>query len=453
MGRTPLTIIACAAAAAFLMLPTGAAAQEVVSETQFILNSALFLFGGVLVMFMATGFCMLEAGLVRTKNVADICLKNMALYAFSGIAYYVLGYQLMYGGADGGFIGSLGIFAPSELASDEAISLERGFASTSDWFFQMVFVATAASIVSGAVAERIRLIPFLLFTVVLTAVIYPVQGAWKWGGGFLDALGFQDFAGSTIVHSVGGWAAVAGVLMLGPRTGRYGEDGEVHAMPASNLPLATLGTFILWLGWFGFNGASQLALGTASDVVAISQIFANTNMAAAGGVLGAFLWSKIRYDHVNLTLVLNGALGGLVTITAEPLTPSIGQAILFGTMGGVLVSAAIPLLDRLKMDDVVGAIPVHLAAGIFGTMLVPLTNADASFAIQALGVLTVAAFVLPLSALTFFLLDKTLGLRLPEDEEINGSDLSEVGLVAYPEFKNHHLPTSHEPVRGLVAAE
>jgi Amt family ammonium transporter len=424
----------------------GAAFAQEVSEAQFIFNSFLFLFGGVLVMFMAAGFCMLEAGLVRGKNVADICLKNVALYSLAGIAYYFVGYELMYGVAEGGWIGRLGVWSPSELASDETIPLERGYASTSDWFFQMVFVATAASIVSGAVAERVRLLPFLLFVLVLTGLIYPIQGAWSWGGGFLKALGFSDFAGSTIVHATGGWAALTGVLILGARTGRYDEQGGIHPMPASNVPLATLGVFILWLGWFGFNGASQLALGSAADVVAVSQIFANTNMAAAGGVLGAFVYCKARFGRVDLSLVLNGALGGLVTITAEPLTPSIGQAILFGSLGGLLVSVTTPLLDRLKIDDVVGAIPVHLFAGTFGTMIVPLTNPEASFAGQVMGVLCVGAFVVPSSALTWIALKMTLGIRLPAEEEITGSDLAEIGLVAYPEFQNLTTPTAKPAV-------
>jgi Amt family ammonium transporter len=444
---------ASAAGVAMAGLGVAAAQDGAVTETQFIFNSFLFLFGGVLVMFMAAGFCMLEAGLVRTKNVADICLKNVALYALAGIAYYFVGYELMYGGG-GAMIGKLGVFSPGQTAGDASISLDAGYAATSDWFFQMVFVATAASIVSGAVAERVRLIPFLLFTFVLTGLIYPVQGAWTWGGGFLSALGFSDFAGSTIVHSVGGWAALAGVLILGPRTGRYGEDGTVHAMPASNVPLATLGTFILWLGWFGFNGASQLAMGSAADIVAVSQIFANTNMAAAGGVLGAFVWSKARYNHVNLTIVLNGALGGLVTITAEPLMPSIGQAILFGAGGGVLVSAVTPALDRFHLDDVVGAIPVHLLAGILGTMIVPLTNPEASFGAQAVGILAIGAWTLPVSALGWYALKFTLGIRLPKEEEIAGSDLSEIGLSAYPEFKHPvSPPVILKPGPAMAAAE
>jgi Amt family ammonium transporter len=449
--RAIKTLGFAAAAFSFCLPSTAWAAEGDVSEIVFILNSFLFLFGGVLVMFMAAGFCMLEAGLVRGKNVADICLKNISLYALAGLAFYLVGYELMYGVAEGGWVGHLAIWSPGELASDDSISLGRGFASTSDWFFQMVFVATAASIVSGAVAERVRLVPFLVFVLVLTGVIYPVQGAWSWGGGFLQTLGFSDFAGSTIVHAVGGWAALTGVLILGARSGRYAEDGSVHPMPASNVPLATLGVFILWFGWFGFNGASRLALGSAADVVAVSQIFANTNMAAAGGVLGAFVYSKARIGRADLTLVLNGALAGLVTITAEPLTPSIGEAILFGSLGGVLVSVTTPLLDKAKIDDVVGAIPVHLFAGILGTLLVPLTNPEASFGAQLIGIAAVGAFVVPASAATWLTLKYTLGIRLPVGEEITGSDLVEIGLAAYPEFQNYTSPPA-EPNRTPKAA-
>ena len=414
-------------------LGTASAADPAV-ETQFVLNSFLFLFGGALVMFMAAGFCMLEAGLVRTKNVGDICLKNVALYAIAGVMYYLVGYDLMYTEVSG-LVGSLSIWDASQGAPGAAaVAAEAGgYAAHSDWFFQMVFVATAASIVSGAVAERVKLFPFLAFVVILTAVIYPVQGAWKWGGGWLEGIGFNDFAGSTIVHSVGGWAALTGVLILGARTGKY-EGGRVTPLPGSSLPLATLGTFVLWLGWFGFNGASQLAMGTIGDAVALSRIFANTNMAAAGGVVAALLLTKALYKKVDLTLVLNGALAGLVAITAEPLTPSVGQAILIGAAGSLIATFAIPLLDRLRIDDVVGAIPVHLVAGIFGTLIVPLTNPEASFGAQAIGVLAVAAWVVPLSALAWFALKLTVGIRLSVEEEMAGGDAAELGLEAYPEF-------------------
>ena len=414
--------------------PVSAAVAAPPVDTQFVLNSFLFLFGGALVMFMAAGFCMLEAGLVRSKNVGDICLKNVALYALAGIMYYLVGYDLMYTDVSG-FIGTLSVWDASEGApGGEATSAEAGgYAAHSDWFFQMVFVATAASIVSGAVAERVKLFPFLAFVLVLTAVIYPVQGAWKWGGGWLDGVGFNDFAGSTIVHSVGGWAALTGVLILGARRGKY-EGGRVHPLPGSSLPLATLGTFVLWLGWFGFNGASQLAMGTVSDVVALSRIFANTNMAAAGGVIAALVLTKALYRKVDLTLVLNGALAGLVSITAEPLTPSVGEAILIGAAGSLIATFAIPLLDRVRIDDVVGAIPVHLFAGVFGTLVVPLTNPDATLAAQVVGIAAVAAWVLPTSALAWFALKLTVGIRLSEEEELLGGDASELGLEAYPEF-------------------
>jgi Amt family ammonium transporter len=440
-------------AAGGTLLPLGAAAQGatgVPADTQFVLNSFLFLFGGVLVMFMAAGFCMLEAGLVRSKNVADICLKNVALYALAGIMYYVVGYNLMYTDVSG-FVGSFGVWGPSELASDEAIDAGTGYAATSDWFFQMVFVATAASIVSGAMAERVKLFPFLTFVLLLTGFIYPIQGAWKWGGGFLDGLGFNDFAGSTIVHSVGGWAALTGVLILGPRIGKY-AGRRVNPMPGSSLPLATLGTFILWLGWFGFNGASQLALGTVPDAVAVSQIFANTNMAAAGGVLGSILLTKALYKKVDLTMVLNGALAGLVSITAEPLAPSIGEAILIGAAGAILVTFTIPALDKLKIDDVVGAIPVHLVAGIFGTLVVPLTNEGAAFLPQLIGVLSVAAWVIPTSALAWFGLKLTVGIRMSEDEELMGGDASELGLEAYPEFVDGVPDAGRMPAGGAPLA-
>lgn len=420
---------------------TTTAHAQAAAETQFVFNSLLFLIGGFLVMFMAAGFCMLEAGLVRTKNVADICLKNIALYAIAGIMFYLVGYNLMYADV-GSFFGTFSTWGPSELTGDEVISTDTGYSSASDWFFQMVFVATAASIVSGAVAERVKLFPFLIFVIFLTAIIYPVQGAWKWGGGFLDAAGFNDFAGSTIVHSVGGWAALVGVLLIGPRQGKYGENGRVNPMPGSSLPLATLGTFILWLGWFGFNGASQLAMGTVSDAVAVSQIFANTNMAAAGGVVSAMLLTKALYKKVDLTMVLNGALAGLVSITAEPLTPSIGQAILIGAAGSAIVTLVIPLLDKVKIDDVVGAIPVHLVAGIFGTLIVPATNGDASYTAQLIGVASVAAWVIPTSAIVWLALKYTMGIRLTTEEETAGGDISELGLEAYPEFVDRAVGVS-----------
>ncbi|MBL4841455.1 MAG: ammonium transporter, partial [Thalassospira sp.] len=309
-----------------------------------------------------------------------------------------------------------------------------GYSATSDWFFQMVFVATAASIVSGTVAERIKLWPFMIFVVVLTGIMYPITGAWTWGGGWLSEMGFADFAGSTIVHSVGGWAALTGAIILGARKGKYGADGSVHPMPGSNLPLATLGTFVLWLGWFGFNGGSQLAMGSAADVIAIANIYGNTSMAAAGGVVAAAILTQILYKKVDLTMALNGALAGLVSITAGPDTPTIGSAIIIGAIGGILVVVAVPLLDKLKIDDVVGAVSVHLVCGIWGTMAVPFTNDGASFGVQLTGVVAMGAFTIVASAIVWLILKFTVGIRLSEEEEALGSDAVELGLEAYPEF-------------------
>ncbi|MFC7047689.1 ammonium transporter [Emcibacter nanhaiensis] len=413
-----------------------AAHAEVSEETAYILNTLLFLIGGFLVMWMAAGFCMLEAGLVRTKNVSTMCLKNIALYALAGIMYYLIGYNLMYSGvAEGtGFMGTFSIWGPGETAASEMIDVSGGYASASDWFFQMVFVATAASVVSGTLAERIKLMPFFIFVLVLTGIIYPIQGSWEWGAGWLDGLGFSDFAGSTLVHSTGGWAALVGAIILGARKGKYAADGSVRPIPGSSLPLATLGTFILWLGWFGFNGASQLALGSAIDAVAVSQIFANTNMAAAGGIVAAMALTKIIYKKIDLTMALNGALAGLVSITAEPLTPTIGESILIGAFGGVLVVFAVPLLDKLKIDDVVGAIPVHLVCGIWGTLAVAITNPDVTFIAQLTGVVAIGAFVAISSAVVWLVLKYTMGIRMSEEDEDRGSDLAELGLEAYPEF-------------------
>jgi ammonium transporter, Amt family len=412
---------------------------EVDAETAYVLNTFSFLVNGALVMWMGAGFTMLEAGMVRSKSVATICLKNIVLFAIAGIAYYLVGYDLMYDGVDGGLIGS---FTPW-IGDDSAVlqgSFDGGYASASDWFFQMVFVATAASIVSGTVAERIKLWPFFAFVVVLTAIIYPIEGAWQWGGGWLADMGFADFAGSTIVHSVGGWAALTGAIVVGARAGKYGSGGETRLLPPSSLPLATLGTFILWLGWFGFNGGSQLALGSAGDAVAMANIYANTSMAAAGGVVTATAATQLIYRKVDLTMVLNGALAGLVSITAGPDTPSIGEAIMIGGVGALIVVAGVPLLDRLKIDDVVGAIPVHLFCGIWGTMAVPLTNADTSFAIQALGVIAIGAFVAVASTIVWLILKASTGLRVSLDDEVAGLDQVELGMAAYPEFSRESVP-------------
>jgi len=403
------------------------------TETQYILNTFSFLIHGFLVMFMAAGFAMLESGLVRSKNTATICLKNIALYSIAGLTFYLVGYNLMYLNVDGGLFGSFQIWG-GDNTDALAGNFDSGFAAESDWFFQMVFVATAASIVSGTLAERIKLWPFLAFVVILTGFIYPIQGAWQWGGGWLSNAGFSDFAGSTLVHSVGGWAALSGALILGARKGKYQPGGVIHPLPGANLPLATLGTFILWLGWFGFNGGSQLALASAADAIAISTIYINTNIAAVGGVLAAMALTQLVYKKVDLSMALNGAIAGLVSITAGPDTPSLGQAILIGAVGGSLVVMLVPLLDRFQIDDVVGAIPAHLGAGIWGTMAVPLTNTDASFMAQAMGVISIGSFVVVTSTIAWVLLKLTVGIRVSEEDEMMGLDQSELGMEAYPEF-------------------
>ncbi|MGI9372423.1 MAG: ammonium transporter [Hyphomicrobiales bacterium] len=405
------------------------ASKEVPADGKFILNSLLFLMGGFLVMFMAAGFCMLEVGMVRSKNVSMQCTKNIALYSLAGIVFWAVGYNLMYEGVDGGWIGAFSPKAIPDPAKDSG-----DYAVASDWFFQMVFCAATASIVSGTMAERIKLWPFLIFTIILTGLIYPIQGSWKWGGGWLDGVGFNDFAGSTIVHSVGGWAALVGAIILGARAGKYGKDGSVHPIPGSSMPLATLGTFILWLGWFGFNGGSQLAMGTISDVSSVSRIFVNTNLAAAGGVVAVLILTQAIYKKVDVTMALNGALAGLVSITAEPLTPGPLMAIIIGGVGGAIVVFAVPLLDKLKIDDVVGAIPVHLFAGIWGTLAVPLTNSDANFGAQLIGIAAVGVFVCVTSAIVWFALKATMGIRCSQEEEMMGLDKAEIGVEAYPEF-------------------
>ncbi|MDJ0612828.1 MAG: ammonium transporter [Rhizobiaceae bacterium] len=416
------------------MASSPALAQEVTlesvqGETAFIFNTVLFLMGGFLVMFMAAGFAMLEAGLVRSKNVSMQCLKNIALYSIAGIMFWVCGYSLMYTDVNG----YIGTFAPySWPGAGEAN--EGDYSVASDWFFQMVFCAATASIVSGTVAERIKLWPFLIFVAVLTGVLYPISGSWQWGGGWLSEMGFSDFAGSTIVHSVGGWAALTGAIILGARKGKYTEDGRVVPMPGSNIPLATLGTFILWLGWFGFNGGSQLAMGTNADVSDVSRIFANTNLAAAGGVVVAIILMQIVYKKIDVTMALNGALAGLVSITAEPLAPSAFASILIGGVGGAIVVFSVPMLDKFKIDDVVGAIPVHLIAGIWGTIAVVFSNGDASLGTQIVGILAYGVFTVVASAILWTILKVTIGIRASEEHEALGLDKAEVGVEAYPEF-------------------
>ncbi|WP_319384556.1 ammonium transporter [Roseibium sp.] len=400
-------------------------------EVAYIFNTLLFLIGGFLVMWMAAGFAMLEAGLVRSKNVSMQCLKNISLYSIAGVMFWITGYNLMYTGVDGGFIGSFGPYSFDPVGGD---ALDTGYSTASDWFFQMVFVAATASIVSGTVAERVKLWPFLIFTAVLTGIIYPISGSWQWGAGWLSEMGFSDFAGSTIVHSVGGWAALAGAIILGARKGKYGADGTVHPLPGSSMPLATLGTFILWLGWFGFNGASQLAMGSIGDVTDISRIFANTNMAAASGVIVAVILTQVLYKKVDVTMALNGALAGLVSITAEPLAPNMWATLFIGGVGGAIVVFAVPLLDKLKIDDVVGAIPVHLLAGIWGTLIVPLSNGDASYGTQIIGIVSYGVFAFVASGIVWFILKSTMGIRVSDEEEALGLDKVEIGVEAYPEF-------------------
>ncbi|MFU8777048.1 MAG: ammonium transporter [Roseovarius sp.] len=426
-------------AAATAEAAEAAAPVAVPADVVFILNSLLFLIGGVLVFFMAAGFAMLEAGLVRSKNVTMQLTKNVALFSLATIFYWLIGYNLMYPLGTWSVEGILsGVWGPGVLeavgiTAEEADDISYA-ATGSDFIFQLMFCAATASIVSGALAERIKLWPFLVFTVILTGIIYPLQASWKWGGGFLDEMGFLDFAGSTVVHSVGGWAALAGALILGPRIGKYGKDGRVNPIPGSNLALATLGMFILWLGWFGFNGGSQLAMGSVGDVADVSRIFANTNAAAAAGAIVALILTQILYKKPDLTMVLNGALAGLVSITAEPLTPGLGMATLIGAVGGVIVVFAVPMLDKFKIDDVVGAIPVHLFAGIWGTLAVPLTNSEASFGTQILSIVIVGAFVLVASTVVWLIIKGTMGLRVDEETEINGLDMAEMGMEAYPEF-------------------
>ncbi len=444
MRKTLFPLLAASLIAATPALAQDATGTGLPADGIWIMNSLLFLMGGFLVMFMAAGFCMLEVGLVRTKNVSMQCTKNVALFSLAGLGYYLIGYNLMYPlgnwsyGSDeaGGYLGAFALAAMEAVSSDGMTTQDdAGYASTgSDFFFQLMFCAATASIVSGALAERIKLWPFLIFTFILTAIIYPIQASWKWGGGFLDTqYGFLDFAGSTVVHSVGGWAALAGALILGPRLGKY-KDGRVNPIPGSSIPLATLGMFILWLGWFGFNGGSQLAMGTIGDVADISRIFANTNAAAAGGVLAALLLTQVLYGKVDVTMVLNGALAGLVSITAEPLTPTIGSATLIGAIGGVIVVFSVPLLDKLRIDDVVGAIPVHLFAGIWGTMAVLLTNSDATLMGQVIPIAIVGGFVFVTSLVVWLVLRIVMGIRVSEEEEMMGLDATEIGIEAYPEF-------------------
>jgi Amt family ammonium transporter len=429
-------------ALALTTLPGLALAQETAAAapadiTPYIFTTLLFLVGGFMVFWMAAGFAMLEAGLVRSKNVTMQLTKNIALFSIAAIMYWLVGFNLMYPGDAWSISGLLGAFSPTSL---EPVGLAAADASLdyasvgSDFFFQLMFCATTASIVSGTLAERIKLWPFLIFVAVLTGVIYPIGASWQWGGGFLSEMGFSDFAGSTVVHAAGGFAALAGALILGPRIGKYKGDKTIP-MPGSNLALATLGTFILWLGWFGFNGGSQLAMGTVGDISDISRIFANTNMAAAAGAVTALILTQVMFKKPDLTMTLNGALAGLVSITAGPLDPTLFGALWIGAVGGVIVVFVVPLLDKLKIDDVVGAIPVHLVAGLWGTFAVPFYTADTSFMTQITGFVAIGAFTFIVSGVVWLILKSTMGIRVSEEDEITGLDMAELGMEAYPEFK------------------
>ena len=409
------------------MSSAGMAETTVSGEVQAIFNSLLFLICGFLVMFMAAGFAMLESGMVTSKSVSVICAKNIGLYSIAGIMFWLFGYNLAYGIPEGGYIGT---FTPWSDAS----AVDTGYADGSDWFFQMVFCATTVSICSGAMAERIKLWPFFLFAAILAGVIYPIVMGWQWGGGWLAELGFSDFAGSTLVHSTGGAAALAGIILLGARYGRFDSKGEAKAIKpfaASSIPLVTVGVFILWLGWFGFNGGSQLAIGTFDDAVAVSSIFINTNLAACGGVMAAAIITRLMFGKTDVIQMLNGAIGGLVAVTAEPLAPSPLAAIFIGAVGGLIVVFGTKLLFSFKLDDVVGAIPAHMFAGIWGTLAVPLTNADASFSAQLIGVLSINIFVFAVSYIIWSIMKATFGIRLSKEAETKGTDVTETGVIAY----------------------
>ena len=409
------------------MSSAGAAETTVSAEVGFIFNTFLFLVCGFLVMFMAAGFAMLESGMVTSKSVSVICAKNIGLYSIAGIMFWLVGYNLAYGIPEGGYIGKF-------LPWSDSSKLETGYSAGSDWYFQMVFCATTVSIVSGTLAERIKLWPFFLFAAILTGFIYPIQMGWQWGGGWLATRGFSDFAGSTLVHSAGGAAALAGAIILGPRLGRFTKKGDpapLKPFAASSIPLVTLGVFVLWLGWFGFNGGSQLAMGSFTDAVAVSKIFINTNLAACGGVLAAAILTRLMLGKTDVIQMLNGAIGGLVAITAEPLMPSPLAAILIGAVGGIIVVFGTKLLFSYKIDDVVGAIPAHLFAGIWGTLAVPITNSSANFGTQLLGVISINVFVFILAFVIWSIMKNTVGIRLSKEAELKGTDVSETGVIAY----------------------
>ena len=409
------------------MSSAGMAETTVSAEIGFIFNTLLFLMCGFLVFFMACGFAMLESGMVTSKSVSVICAKNIGLISIAGIMFWMFGYNLAYGIPEGGYIGS---FIPWSDSS----AVDTGYADGSDWYFQMVFCATTVSIVSGTLAERIKLWPFFLFAAILSGIIYPIVMGWQWGGGWLAAAGFSDFAGSTLVHSTGGAAALAGAILLGPRIGRFTKSGSpapLKPFASSSIPLVTLGVFILWLGWFGFNGGSQLAIGTADDAIAVSTIFLNTFLAGAGGVMAAATVTRLNFGKTDVVQMLNGCIGGLVAITAEPLMPSPLAAILIGAVGGVIVVYGTKLLFSLKIDDVVGAVPAHLFAGIWGTLAVPITNPDTSFGTQLLGVISINVFVFVVALIVWSIMKATIGIRLSKEAETKGTDVTETGVVAY----------------------
>ncbi|HHM06055.1 MAG TPA: ammonium transporter [Gammaproteobacteria bacterium] len=410
-----------------------------VKELAYALDTFYFLVTGALVMWMAAGFAMLEAGLVRGKNTAEILTKNVALYAIACTMYLVCGYNIMYpgDGALSAYIPNIAFFLGEDNAAEAVLAGGEGapyYSNAADFFFQVVFVATAMSIVSGAVAERMKLWAFFVFAIIMTGFIYPVQGFWKWGGGFLDQAGFLDFAGSGVVHLTGAAAALAGVLLLGPRKGKYGPNGEVNPIPGANLPLATLGTFILWLGWFGFNGGSELKVSDVGEANAVAAVFVNTNAAAAGGVIAAMITARLLFGKVDLTMALNGAIAGLVAITAEPLTPTAGLATIIGAVGGVLVVFSIVALDKMKIDDPVGAISAHGTVGMWGLIAVVLSNPDATIGAQLMGLGTILVWVFAASLLVWFVVKLIMGLRVTEEQEYEGLDVTECGLEAYPEF-------------------
>lgn len=412
--------------------------DNTVIEMKYALETFYFLMSGALVMWMAAGFAMLEAGLVRAKNTTEILTKNVALYAVACVMFMICGYAIMYPGSnEGGIMPVFGMLIGTENAADAVLAGGDDapyYSVRSDFFFQVVFAATAMSIVSGAVAERMKLWAFLAFAVVMTGFIYPVQGFWKWGSGFLNEAGFSDFAGSGVVHLAGASAALAGVLLLGARKGKYGPNGQVNAIPGANLPLATLGTFILWLGWFGFNGGSQLSIASIDNANAVANIFVNTNASAAGGVIAALITSRLLFGKADLTMALNGALAGLVAITAEPLTPGIVAATLIGAVGGVLVVFSILAMDKVKIDDPVGAISVHGVVGFWGLLAVPLTNDGTSFGTQLMGAGVIFAWVFGASLVVWAIIKAVMGIRVSEEDEYTGTDLAECGMEAYPEF-------------------